>query len=81
MEINILETEELLAVPLADHGLLQCENDVAQDWVTYQYRMPSKLAEWIAGNLADQSPSFGFISYQIPANKEAKWTLVELDQI
>ena len=54
-----MKAERHLAVPLADYRLLQCENDAAQEWVTYQYRtaypilrwLPSKLTEWIADNL------------------------------
>ena len=54
-----MKAERHLAVPLAVDGLLQCDNDVAPEWATYQYRtahsiqcwLPSKLAEWIVDNL------------------------------
>ena len=57
-----MEAERYSAVPLADHGLLQCDDDVAPEWVTYQYCtahsilrwLPSKLAEWIADNLGTE---------------------------
>ena len=70
-----------MAVPLADHGLLQCDNDAAPEWVTYQYRtahpilrcLTSKLLEWIADNLG--------IELQIPAKREAKWIEGGLNQI
>ena len=78
-----MKAERHLAVPLADHGLLHhdCENDVAPEWVAIQYRtarpvlrwLPSKLAEWIADNSGTE--------LQIPAKKEANWTVGELTQI
>ena len=61
MDINLLKAERPLVVPLADHGLQQFDNNVAQEspWVTYQYStvhpilrwLPLKLAEWIAESM------------------------------
>ena len=78
LDINLWKAERHFAVPRAGHGLLQCDNGVAREWVTNQYStahpilrwLPSKLAEWIADT-----------ELQIPAEKEGKWTVGELNQI
>ena len=81
LDINLLKAERHSAGPLADHGLLRCDNDASPEWVTYKYRashsilrwMPSKLAEWIGDNMR--------LELQIPAMTQAKWTVGELNQI
>jgi hypothetical protein len=81
LDINLLKAERHSAVPVDGHGLLLCADAAAPEWVTYQYRtahpilrwLPSKLAEWIADNLSAE--------LRIPAMKEDKWTVGELNQI
>lgn len=81
LDINLLKAERHAAVPVDGQGLLLCDDDAAPEWVTYKFRtahpilrwLPSKLAEWIADNLSAE--------LRIPAKKEAKWTVGELNQI
>ena len=75
LDINLLNAERHSAVPLA------CDDDVAPEWVTYNYCtchsilrwLPWKLAEWNGDNMRPE--------LQISAMTQDKWTVGELNQI
>ena len=69
--------------PLANPslGLVPCADDARPEWVAYSYLtshpilrwLPSKLAEWLAENLAEE--------LAIPAKLGDKWTVEELNTV
>ena len=85
MDINLLKAEGHCAVPLAEHGLLQCDNDAAPDsrpeWVIYKYRTSHSILRWLPSKLAQRIGDNMQAELQIPAMTQAKWTVGELNQI
>ena len=55
LDINLLKAERHAAVPLPDHGLLQCDNDTSPEWVIYKYStfhsVVGELNQILANNL------------------------------
>ena len=79
-----MKAERHLAAPLADRQLLQCDNDVDPVRVTitvYQYSAAHPIPRWLSSKLAEWSADDLGTELQIPAKKEAKWTVGELKQI
>ena len=73
LDIHLLKAAAHEANPSL--GLVPCADDARPEWVTYRYRtshpilrwLPSKLAEWLAENLAEE--------LAIPAKHGDKWTV------
>ena len=63
LDINLLKAERHLALPLADHGLLQCDNYVAPEWVTYQYHTAHPILLWLPLKLAERMLTTWGLSY------------------
>ena len=66
LDINLLnvEAERHSEIPLADHGLLQCENDAAPEWVTYQCRTEPPILRWLPSNLLSRLLTTWGLSYR-----------------
>ena len=79
LDIHLLKAAAHEANPSL--GLVPCADDARPEWVTYRYRtshpilrwLPSKLAEWLAENLAEE--------LAIPAKLGDKWTVEELNTV
>ena len=63
LDINLSKAERHSAVPLVDHGLLQCDNDAAVEWVTYKYRDQNNKIPKLIQNVNQSKKLNGVVSH------------------
>ena len=72
LDINLLKADRNSAVPLPNHGLLQCGNDTTQELVTYKYCTSHFILPWLPQKLAERIGDNMCSELQIPCMTSAK---------